>query len=209
MARYTGALCRLCRREGMKLYLKGERCFSEKCPFDKRPFAPGQHGREKKKLTQYGLQLRAKQTMKRIYGVLEKQFRIYYERAAKQAGDTRENLVAQVERRLDNVVYRLGFAINRRTARQLVSHDHILVNGKKVDIPSYQVRPGDVISIKESSRGIQPIKQALELNKGRAVAPWLEVDYDQFTGKYVRNPKLEEVTDLSVNVQAIVEFYSR
>ncbi|MFN3329097.1 MAG: 30S ribosomal protein S4, partial [Fervidobacterium pennivorans] len=133
MARYTGALCRLCRREGMKLYLKGERCFSEKCPFDKRPFAPGQHGREKKKLTQYGLQLRAKQTMKRIYGVLEKQFRIYYERAAKQAGDTRENLVAQVERRLDNVVYRLGFAINRRTARQLVSHGHILVNGKKVD----------------------------------------------------------------------------
>ncbi|AMW33013.1 SSU ribosomal protein S4P [Fervidobacterium changbaicum] len=209
MARYTGALCRLCRREGMKLYLKGERCFSEKCPFDKRPFAPGQHGREKKKLTQYGLQLRAKQTMKRIYGVLEKQFRIYYERAAKQSGDTRENLVAQVERRLDNVVYRLGFAINRRTARQLVSHGHILVNGKKVDIPSYQVRPGDAISIKESSRGIQPIKQALELNKGRAVAPWLEVDYDQFTGKYVRNPKLEEVTDLPVNVQAIVEFYSR
>jgi len=209
MARYTGALCRLCRREGMKLYLKGERCFSEKCPFDKRPFAPGQHGREKKKLTQYGLQLRAKQTMKRIYGVLEKQFRIYYERAAKQAGDTRENLIAQVERRLDNVVYRLGFAINRRTARQLVSHGHILVNGKKVDIPSFQVRPGDVISIKESSRGIQPIKQALELNKGRAVAPWLEVDYDQFTGKYVRNPKLEEVTDLPVNVQAIVEFYSR
>ncbi len=209
MARYTGPLCRLCRREGMKLYLKGERCFSEKCPFDKRPFAPGQHGKEKKKLTQYGLQLRSKQTMKRIYGVLEKQFRIYYERAAKQSGDTRENLVVQVERRLDNVVYRLGFAVNRRVARQLVSHGHILVNGKKVDIPSYQVRPGDVISIKDGSRTIEPIKQAIELNKGRAIANWLEVDYDQFKGVYVRNPKLEEVTDLPVNVQAIVEFYSR
>ncbi len=209
MARHTGPLCKLCRREGMKLYLKGDRCFGEKCPFDKRPFAPGQHGREKKKLTQYGLQLRAKQTMKRIYGVLEKQFRIYYERAAKQSGDTRENLVAQVERRLDNVVYRLGFAINRRVARQLVSHGHILVNGKKVDIPSYQVRPGDIISIKEKSRGIEPVKQAIELNKGKAIAPWLEADYEQFKGVYVRNPKLEEVTDLPVNVQAIVEFYSR
>jgi small subunit ribosomal protein S4 len=209
MARYTEALCKLCRREGMKLYLKGERCFSEKCNFDKRPFAPGQHGREKKKLTQYGLQLRAKQTMKRIYGVLEKQFRIYYERAAKQSGDTRENLVAQVERRLDNVVYRLGFAINRRTARQLVTHGHVLVNGKKVDIPSYQVRPGDVVSIKEKSRAIEPVKQAVELNKGRAVAAWLEADYDNYKGVYVRNPKLEEVTDLPVNVQAIVEFYSR
>ncbi|MCX7654040.1 MAG: 30S ribosomal protein S4 [Fervidobacterium sp.] len=209
MARYTGPLCRLCRREGMKLYLKGERCFSEKCPFDKRPFAPGQHGKEKKKLTQYGLQLRSKQTMKRIYGVLEKQFRIYYERAAKQSGDTRENLVVQVERRLDNVVYRLGFAINRRAARQLVSHGHILVNGKKVDIPSYQVRPGDVISIKDASRTIEPIKQAIELNKGRTSASWLDVDYEQFKGVYVRHPKLEEVTDLPVNVQAIVEFYSR
>ncbi|MEN3042666.1 MAG: 30S ribosomal protein S4 [Fervidobacterium sp.] len=209
MARYTGPLCRLCRREGMKLYLKGERCFSEKCPFDKRPFAPGQHGKEKKKLTQYGLQLRSKQTMKRIYGVLEKQFRIYYERAAKQSGDTRENLVVQVERRLDNVVYRLGFAINRRAARQLVSHGHILVNGKKVDIPSYQVRPGDVISIKDGSRTIEPIKQAIELNKGRTSASWLDVDYEQFKGVYVRHPKLEEVTDLPVNVQAIVEFYSR
>ncbi|WP_448374975.1 30S ribosomal protein S4 [Fervidobacterium sp.] len=209
MARYTEALCKLCRREGMKLYLKGDRCTSEKCPFDKRPFAPGQHGREKKKLTQYGLQLRAKQTMKRIYGILEKQFRIYYERAAKQSGDTRENLVAQVERRLDNVVYRLGFAINRRTARQLVTHGHILVNGKKVDIPSYQVRPGDVISIKEKSRSIEPVKQAIELNKGRAISAWLEADYDNYKGVYVRNPKLEEVIDLPVNVQAIVEFYSR
>lgn len=209
MARYTGPLCKLCRREGMKLYLKGERCFSEKCPFDKRPFAPGQHGREKKKLTQYGLQLRSKQTMKRIYGVLEKQFRTYYERAAKQAGDTRENLVVQVERRLDNVVYRLGFAINRRVARQLVLHGHVLVNGKKVDIPSYQVRPGDVISIKETSRSIEPVKQAVELNKGKVSYNWLEVDFDQLKGTYVRNPKLEEVTDIPVNVQAIVEFYSR
>lgn len=193
----------------MKLYLKGERCFSEKCPFDRRQFAPGQHGRERKKLTQYGIQLRAKQTMKRIYGILEKQFRIYYRRAAKQAGDTRENLVVQVERRLDNVVYRLGFALNRRTARQLVSHGHILVNGKKVDIPSYQVRPGDVISIKDGSRTIDPVKRAIELNKGRTVSAWLEVDFDQFKGTYARHPKLEEVIDLPVDVQAIVEFYSR
>ncbi len=209
MARNTGPLCKQCRREGMKLYLKGERCYGEKCPFDKRPFAPGQHGHEKKKLTQYGLQLRAKQTMRKLYGVLEKQFRIYYERAAKQAGDTRENLVHQVERRLDNVVYRLGFAINRRVARQLVLHGHILVNGKKVDIPSYQVRAGETISIKESSRGIEPIKQAIELNKGRAISPWFEVDFEQYKGVYVRDPQLEEIGDLPVNVQAIVEFYSR
>lgn len=209
MARHTGPLCKLCRREGMKLYLKGERCVSEKCPFDKRPFAPGQHGKEKKKLTQYGLQLRSKQTMKRIYGILEKQFRTYYERAAKQSGDTRENLVVQVERRIDNVLYRLGFAINRRVARQLVLHGHVLVNGKKVDIPSYQVKPGDVISIKDGSRTIEPIKQAIEFNKGRATYSWLESDYDQFKGIYVRHPKLEEVTDIPVNVQAIVEFYSR
>ncbi len=209
MARYTGPVCRLCRREGMKLYLKGDKCATDKCPFNTRAFAPGQHGHEKKKLTQYGMQLRSKQTMKRIYGVLEKQFKTYYARAAKQSGDTRENLVVQVERRIDNVVYRLGFAVNRRMARQFVTHGHILVNGKKVDIPSYQVRPGDVITVKEGSRQIPLLKEAIEANKGRAIYPWLDADYDQFKGTYVRNPKLEEVTDLPVNVQAIIEFYSR
>ncbi|ABR30841.1 30S ribosomal protein S4 [Thermosipho melanesiensis] len=209
MARYTGPQCKLCRREGMKLYLKGERCFTDKCAFDRRPFAPGDHGREKKKLTQYGIQLRAKQTMKRIYGVLEAQFRRYYEKAAKKSGDTRENLVVQVERRLDNVVYRLGFAVNRTTARQLVSHGHFLVNGKKVNIPSYQVRPGDVIEVREKSKDILPIKNAIELNKDKNRMPWLSVDFENYKGVYERHPKLEEVIDLPVDVQAIIELYSR
>lgn len=209
MARYTGPQCKLCRREGMKLYLKGERCFTDKCAFDKRPYAPGDHGRDRKKLTQYGIQLRAKQTMKRIYGVLESQFRRYYEKASKQSGDTRENLVLQVERRLDNVVYRLGFAVNRTTARQLVTHGHFLVNGKKVSIPSYKVRPGDVIEVKEKSRSIEPIKNAIEINKDKNRMPWVSVDYDNFKGVYERHPKLEEVIDLPVDVQAIIELYSR
>jgi small subunit ribosomal protein S4 len=193
----------------MKLYLKGERCFTDKCAFDRRPFAPGDHGRDKKKLTQYGIQLRAKQTMKRIYGVLETQFRRYYETASRKSGDTRENLVVQVERRLDNVVYRLGFAVNRTTARQLVNHRHVLVNGRKVTIPSYQVRPGDVIEIREKSRDILPVKNAIELNKDKNTMPWLTVDYENYKGTYERNPKLEEVIDLPVDVQAIIELYSR
>jgi small subunit ribosomal protein S4 len=193
----------------MKLYLKGERCFTDKCAFDRRPFAPGDHGRDKKKLTQYGIQLRAKQTMKRIYGVLETQFRRYYETASRKSGDTRENLVVQVERRLDNVVYRLGFAVNRTTARQLVNHGHVLVNGRKVTIPSYQVRPGDVIEIREKSRDILPVKNAIELNKDKNRMPWLTVDYENYKGTYERNPKLEEVIDLPVDVQAIIELYSR
>jgi len=209
MARYTGPVCKLCRREGMKLYLKGERCYTEKCAFDRRPYAPGQHGRRRKKLTQYAIQLRAKQAMKRMYGILERQFRRYFERAQKMKGDTRENLVQIVESRLDNIVYRLGFAVSRNQARQLVSHGHFLVNGKKVDIPSYLLRPGDVVEVREKSRTIEPIKNAVEFNSSREVAPWLEVDYDSFKGSYLRYPKLAEVRDLPVNVQDIIEFYSR
>lgn len=209
MARYTGPLCRLCRREGMKLYLKGERCYTDKCAFERRPYAPGQHGQARRKLTQYGIQLRAKQTVKRIYGILERQFERYVEKAMKKSGDTRENLIQLLEARLDNVVYRMGFAINRRQARQLVNHGHFLVNGKKVDIPSYLLKPGDVVEVRENSRDLEVIKKALEFNKERNVAPWLEVDRDGFKGVFLRYPKLEEVTDLPVDLQVVIEFYSR
>ena len=209
MARYTGPLCRLCRREGMKLYLKGERCYTDKCAFERRPYAPGQHGQARRKLTQYGIQLRAKQTVKRIYGILERQFERYVEKAMKKAGDTRENLIQLLEARLDNVVYRMGFAVNRRQARQLVNHGHFLVNGEKVDIPSYLLKPGDVVEVREKSRELEVIRKALALNKERNVAPWLEVDRDGFKGVFLRYPKLEEVTDLPVDLQVVFEFYSR
>lgn len=209
MARYTGPTCRLCRREGMKLYLKGERCYTDKCSFERRPYPPGQHGRARRKLTQYAIQLRSKQTMKRIYGILEKQFKNYFVKAQKMSGDTRENLVRLVESRLDNVVYRMGFAINRRQARQLVNHGHFLVNGRKVNIPSYLLKPGDVVEVREKSRDIQPIKDSIEFNKDKNRVPWIEVDYDNYKGTYLRYPKLEEVIDLPVDVQTIVEFYSR
>ncbi len=209
MARYTGPVCRLCRREGMKLYLKGERCFTEKCAFDRRPFAPGEHGRSRSKTSQYAFQLRSKQVMKRIYGILERQFERYFERALKMAGDTRENLVKLVESRLDNVVFRMGFAINRRQARQLVTHGHFLVNGKKVNIPSYLLKPGDIVEVKESSRSLDVIKRSLELARGRTIVSWIQVDFDAYRGTFERAPKLEELTDLPVDVQAIVELYSR
>ncbi|AJC72983.1 30S ribosomal protein S4 [Pseudothermotoga hypogea DSM 11164 = NBRC 106472] len=209
MARYTGPVCRLCRREGMKLYLKGERCFTEKCAFDRRPFAPGDHGRSRGKTSQYAFQLRSKQVMKRIYGILERQFRRYFDRALRMTGDTRENLVRLVESRLDNVVFRMGFAINRRQARQLVTHGHFLVNGKRVNIPSYLLKPGDIVEVKESSRSIEVIKRSVELAKGRTIAPWIQVDFDAYRGTFERAPKLEELTDLPVDVQAIVELYSR
>ncbi|ACM23196.1 MULTISPECIES: 30S ribosomal protein S4 [Thermotoga] len=209
MARYTGPVCRLCRREGMKLYLKGERCYTDKCAFDRRPYAPGQHGQRRSKLTQYGIQLRAKQTVKRIYGILERQFERYVEKAMKRAGDTRENLIQLLEARLDNVVYRMGFAINRRQARQLVNHGHFLVNGKKVDIPSYLLRPNDVVEVREKSRDIEVIKKAIEFNRERNTVPWIEVDFDNYKGTFLRYPRLEEVTDLPVDLQTVIEFYSR
>lgn len=206
MGRYLGPSCRLCRREGIKLYLKGEKCYTDKCPLAKRGHAPGQHGQEKKKLTQYGMQLREKQKLKRYYGILERQFMRYYERAERMRGITGENLLQLLERRLDNVVYRLGFAVSRAQARQLVSHGHIEVNGKKVDIPSYLVKPGDVVSIKESSRSMELIKNNLEM--GRNVPDWLELNKDAFEGRVVSLPRREHI-DLPVQEHLIVELYSK
>ncbi|MDI3516791.1 MAG: small subunit ribosomal protein [Thermotogota bacterium] len=208
MARYTGPVCRLCRREGIKLYLKGERCYTEKCALEKRPYPPGQHGRRRAKLTQYAMQLRAKQAMKRMYGILERQFKKYFAEAQRKKGVTGDYLVQIVESRLDNVVFRLGFATSRRQARQLVNHGHFLVNGKKVDIPSYRVRPGDVIEVRPKSRDIEPIKHAVELARERTPYSWLEVDYDELRGTFLRYPERDEI-DLPVDVQAIVELYSK
>lgn len=208
MARYTGPVCRLCRREGMKLYLKGQKCYTDKCPFEKRPYAPGQHGMRRTKLTQYAIQLRAKQAMKRIYGVLERQFRRYFEEASRRKGVTGEILVKIVESRLDNVVYRMGFAFSRAQARQLVRHGHVLVNGRKVDIPSYRLKPGDVVEIREKSRSIPFVREAVESAKDRTLPKWLDVDLDNFRGVFSRYPEMDEV-DLPIDVQAIVELYSK
>ncbi|KLO22619.1 30S ribosomal protein S4 [Marinitoga sp. 1197] len=209
MARYIGSLCKLCRREGFKLYLKGERCYTDKCALARRPYAPGQHGKQTKKPTQYGLQLRSKQALKRIYGVLERQFRRYFDEASRKEGNTGENLMRILETRLDNVVYQMGYAVNRRTARQLVRHGHFLVNGKKVDIPSYRVKPGDVIEVKEKSRSILPIKQGIELTqKANKKLDWIEVDYNAFKGTFLRLPTLDEM-EVPVDLQAIIELYSK
>ncbi|HNW46178.1 MAG TPA: 30S ribosomal protein S4 [Thermotogota bacterium] len=210
MARYTGPVCRLCRREGKKLYLKGDRCFSTaKCAFEKRPYIPGQHGKSNpKKLTQYGAQLRAKQSMKRIYGVLESQFANYFEEARRRKGVTGEILVKLVESRLDNVVYRMGFAVSRDQARQLVNHGHFKVNGKKVDIPSFLLRVNDVVELSERSRSIKPIQNAIEAAKTRGTPGWLDIDFDGFKATLLRLPNLEE-TQLPLDVQSIVELYSK
>jgi small subunit ribosomal protein S4 len=208
MARYTGSVCRLCRREGVKLYLKGERCFSEKCAVDRRPFPPGQHGQGRKRTSEYGTQLREKQKARRFYGVLEKQFESYFEEAARRQGITGENLLQILESRLDNVVYRLGFAASRPESRQLVRHGHFYVNGKKVDIPSYKVRIGDVISIREKSQQIDRIKALVENAESRTIPAWLELDLANKSGKIVRLPAREEI-DVPVAEQMIVEHYSR
>jgi len=209
MARYTEALCKLCRREGFKMYLKGERCYTEKCAIAKRNFAPGQHGHNQKKMGQYAIQLRSKQALKRIYGMLEKQFRTYFKEAARSEGQTGEVLMQLLESRLDNTVYQMGFAVNRRTARQIIRHGHVLVNGKKVNIPSYRLRSGDVVEIKEGSRSILQIKNGLELSNNRNLArTWLDVNTDQFKGTFVRLPKLEEM-EVPVDLQAIIELYSK
>ncbi|WP_018131308.1 30S ribosomal protein S4 [Effusibacillus pohliae] len=208
MARYTGAVCRLCRREGVKLYLKGERCYSDKCAIDRRPYAPGQHGQGRKKVSEYGLQLREKQKARRVYGVLEKQFHKYYEEAARRKGITGETLLQLLESRLDNVVYRLGFASSRAEARQLVRHGHINVNGKRVDIPSYLTNVGDVIAINEKSWESPRIKELLEAAEGKTVVGWLERDLNAKSGRIVRLPGREEI-DTPVAEQMIVELYSR
>lgn len=208
MARYTGPACRLCRREGVKLYLKGERCYGPKCAIDRRGYAPGQHGQMRRKLSEYSIQLREKQKAKRIYGVLEQQFKIYFEEASRQKGVTGENLLRLLECRLDNVVYRLGFAKSRAQARQLVRHGHFEVNGKKVDIPSYQVKPGNVIAVREKSRSLEIFKEMAELGKGRVVPEWLSVNYDTLTGEVLRYPNREDI-DVPIQEQLIVELYSK
>lgn len=212
MAKYTGPVCRLCRREGVKLFLKGERCYTDKCAFAKRGFAPGQHGQgqARKKVSEYGTQLREKQKTRRVYGILENQFRTYFGKADRQKGITGENLLVLLERRLDNVVFRLGFAASRTQARQLVRHGHFLINGKKVDIPSYLVRANDVIEVTETSKDSALIKEIAESLANKTLPAWLEraAGEQVMNGKVLRYPTREEI-DTPVQEHFIVELYSR
>lgn len=208
MARYTGAVCRLCRREGQKLFLKGERCYSDKCSVALRGYAPGQHGQGRKKTSEYGMQLRAKQTARRFYGVQENQFHHYFEIAERKQGITGDNLLRILESRLDNVVYRVGFASSRAEARQLVGHGHFEVNGKRVDIASYLLKAGDVVSICEKSRGSEKIKAAVEANSARPVPQWIDINRDQLTAKVIALPTRDQI-EAPVDEQLIVEFYSK
>ncbi len=209
MARYTGAVCRLCRREGMKLFLKGERCYADKCAIEKRNVPPGHHGKGRKaKLMGYGLQLREKQKVKRIYGVLESQFRRYFDAADRQRGITGETLLQLLERRLDNVIYRLGLATSRSQARQLVRHGHFQINGRRVNVPSYSVRIGEVVSVKGSSAKTASIQYAIEEVKGRGIPEWLEFDGEKLAGRIAALPTREQI-NLPVQEQLIVELYSK
>ncbi|MFN2237885.1 MAG: 30S ribosomal protein S4 [Thermoanaerobaculia bacterium] len=208
MARYSDPVCRLCRREGMKLFLKGDRCFKDKCAIERRNYAPGQHGRRRSKVLGYGLQLREKQKVKRIYGILEKQFRLYFKEAARRGGITGENLLRQLELRLDNVVYSLGFSSSRAQARQLVRHGHVEVNGRKLNIPSYQVRKGDSIQVREKSRKNDQVRQAVETAAGRGVPAWLQLNAEQFQGSVIDLPKREDIR-LPIQENLIVELYSK
>ena len=206
MARSRGPVCKLCRREGMKLFLKGERCLTEKCSVERRSYPPGEHGRGRIKQSEYLLQLREKQKARRYYGLLEDQFRVYYDRANRRSGVTGENLLRLLETRLDNVVYRLGFAASRAQARQLVRHGHFHVNGRRVNIPSYQLKPDDVISIRPSSGAEQVVRDATDLTA--SVAPWLQADHENLTGKVLKWPEREEI-DAPVQESLIVELYSK
>ena len=209
MARYTGPVCRLCRRDGVKLFLKGPKCFSDKCPIEKRNFAPGQHGQARKaKIVGYGLQLREKQKAKRIYFTLESQFRAYYEKAANKTGVTGELLLQQLETRLDNVAYRIGYALSRRQARQIVRHGHVQVNGRKVNIPSFQVKVGDLVEIREGSKKLVMLETARDFAAAQSSVPWLEINRDNLSGKVIALPKCEDI-QLPVNEQLIVELYSK
>lgn len=208
MARYTGAVCRLCRREGQKLFLKGERCYSDKCSVALRGYAPGQHGQGRKKTSEYGMQLRAKQTARRFYGVQENQFHHYFEIAERKQGITGDNLLRILESRLDNVVYRVGFASSRAEARQLVGHGHFEVNGKRVDIASYLLKAGDVVSICEKSRSNEKIKAVVEANSARPVPQWIDINRDQLTAKVIALPTRDQI-EAPVDEQLIVEFYSK
>ena len=208
MARYTGPVCRLCRREGQKLFLKGERCYSKKCAVDRRAYAPGQHGQGRKKVSEYGRQLRTKQYARRYYGVLEGQFRHYFDMAEKMPGVTGENLLRLLESRLDNVIYRLGLASSRAEARQLVLHGHYTVNGRKVNIPSFLTKVGQVIAVKEGSRQNEKIKAIVEANSSRPIPKWLELNRETLEAKVVAVPNREDI-DLPIEETLIVEFYSK
>jgi small subunit ribosomal protein S4 len=208
VARYTDSKCRQCRREGGKLFLKGEKCFTEKCPVDKRAYAPGQHGQQKSRLSDYGKQLREKQKLRRIYGVLERQFKNYYQEAARHKGSTGEDLLKMLESRLDNVVYRMGFGISRSEARQLVRHNSVLVNGKRVNIPSYQVRPNNLIEISTSSREQLRIKASLEAAGQRGIPEWLDVDVKAMKGTFKTVPERNDLPS-EINESLVVALYSK
>jgi len=209
MARLIGSSCKLCRQERMKLFLKGKRCYSEKCALARKDYRPGAHGKNRRlKISNYGLQLREKQKVKKIYGVLEKQFRKYFAEAKRAKGMTGENLLLLLEKRLDNIIFRLSFSLTRASARQLVCHGHFLVNGRKVNIPSYSCKVGDEISLRTKSREIVGIKEAMRISQDREKASWLEVDQENFKGEVVRLPKKEEIA-LPIQEQLIVEYYSR
>jgi len=208
LARYREAYCRLCRAEGIKLFLKGDRCYSDKCAFERRGYVPGEHGQTRKKQSDYGIQLREKQKLKRMSGLMEKQFKGYFEKADRQKGVTGTNLLLLLEKRLDNMVYRMGFANSRNEARQLVRHCHFLVNGKRVTIPSFQVKVGDVIQVTEKSRKVARILDAMETVARRSVPQWLELDKDAFSGVVKALPSREELT-MPIQEQLIVEFYSK
>jgi len=208
MARYIGPVCRRCRREGEKLFIKGEKCNKNSCPINKRPFAPGQHGTSRRKLSNYGLQLREKQKAKRIYGLMESQFRKYYDMASRMKGITGENMLRLLEMRLDNAMYRLGYGRSRTEARQIVRHNLVTVNGKKVNIPSYQLKVGDVIEIREKSRGIQRFKDVLDVTASRIIPEWLSAEHEHLRGTITSVPTREQIT-VPVSETLIVEFYSK
>ena len=208
MARYTASVCRLCRREGAKLFLKGTRCYTKKCSFERRPTPPGQHGVRRRKVGDYGMQLREKQKIRRVYSVLERQFQGYFEKANSTPGVTGENLLRMLELRLDNVVYRMGFAASRAEARQMVGHAHFTVNGRVSNIPSLQMRPGDKIEVRETHRTREPFKEAAELIRSRQVPEWLSVDAAKLAGSVITAPRRDQMP-LDLNEQLVVEYYSR
>jgi len=208
MGRYIGAVCRVCRREGEKMFLKGNRCFSPKCAIERRAYPPGEQGQRRRKVSDYGIQLREKQKIRKFYGLLEKQFRIFFKRASQKRGVTAEELLRMLELRLDNLVYRFGFAASRAQARQMVKHGHFRVNGKKVDIPSYLGRPEDVIEVKQSDRIKDRVKEHLESTKGRELPEWLSVDQEAFKGTILKVPSREEIS-MPYNEQLVVELYSK
>lgn len=209
MARYVGPVCKLCRREGMKLYLKGERCYTEKCAYTRRPYPPGQHGQGRIKLSEYAVRLREKQKVRRIYGVLERQFLGYYQEASRRKGRTGEEMLALLERRLDSVVHRLGFGSSRSEARQLVRHGHVLVNGKRLDIPSYVVRVGDKIELTEGARKFKAVGASIAGADKRPIASWLDADRAAFTGSVKGGPVREDLNEPEIREQLVVEYYSR